>query len=165
MNARGNIDSKVRVQTEDFDLAAEYDSLRAGTEDAGAIVTFTGLVRELYQGQEGSGHIEELFLEHYPGMTEASLGKILDQANARWDLADARIIHRVGALRPGDQIVYVGTASAHREEAFAAARFIMDYLKTQAPFWKKQTMDGQSHWVQRRDSDDESMSRWQPGDS
>ncbi|MEQ8955252.1 MAG: molybdenum cofactor biosynthesis protein MoaE, partial [Gammaproteobacteria bacterium] len=133
--------------------------------DAGAIVTFTGLVRELYQGQEGSGRIEQLFLEHYPGMTEASLGKILDAAHQRWQLLDARIIHRVGALRPGDQIVYVGTASAHRGEAFEAARFIMDYLKTDAPFWKKQTMGGQSHWVQRRDSDEQSLHRWQQGKS
>ena len=150
----------ISVQTEDFDLAAEYHQLRQKAGDAGAIVTFTGLVRERYERGDGDA-IETLTLEHYPGMTEKSLERIVGQAEARWALLAVRIIHRVGTLHPQDQIVLVGTASRHREDAFAAAQYLMDYLKSDAPFWKKQATSTGSHWVQARSSDDEARQRWE----
>lgn len=150
----------IRVQTEDFHIGAEYAALRKVAGDAGAIVTFTGLVRELYE-VGAADKIQSLTLEHYPGMTEKCLTEIVAQANTRWELLAACIIHRVGELRSGDQIVFVGTASSHRQHAFDAAQFMMDYLKSDAPFWKKQTTAKDSHWVESRDSDAEAIARWQ----
>ena len=146
---------KISVQQEDFSLQEEYDRLR-GTGGAGAVVTFTGLVRELQGGQR----VEALFLEHYPGMTEKSLERIAEEAAARWPLLDLTLIHRVGELRAGEQIVLVGASSAHRQAAFEAAAFMMDYLKTRAPFWKKCRDAEGEHWVEAKDSDEEAYSKW-----
>lgn len=154
----------ISIQTEDFSLGDEYADLRRRAGDAGAIVTFTGLVREIYQageGDAGQNSVETLFLEHYPGMTERCLQGIEQQARQRWPLLATRIIHRVGELRGQDQIVLVATASAHRHAAFESAEFIMDYLKSHAPFWKKQKIAGQSAWVESRDTDQQAVERWQ----
>lgn len=148
----------ISIQAEDFDLAHEYEALRVIAGDAGAVVTFSGLVREMYRSGEA---ITSLTLEHYPGMTEKRLAEITTEANARWQLLATRIIHRVGRLQPREQIVFVGTASAHRQDAFAACEFIMDFLKSEAPFWKKQESDAGSHWVETRDADAEALMRWQ----
>ena len=146
----------VRVQTEDFDLSTEVARLRAGRADIGAVVTFVGTVRDINQGDT----VATLELEHYPGMTEKALNEIRDEAHRRWHLENSLIIHRVGPLQPLDQIVLVATASRHRQDAFEAAQFIMDYLKTRAPFWKKeQTPDGH-RWVDARDSDRAAAERW-----
>ncbi len=146
----------VRVQTEDFDLSTEVARLRAGRADIGAVVTFVGTVRDINQGDT----VATLELEHYPGMTEKALNEIRDEAHRRWHLENSLIIHRVGPLQPQDQIVLVATASRHRQDAFEAAQFIMDYLKTRAPFWKKeQTPDG-PRWVDARDSDRAAAERW-----
>ena len=146
----------VRVQTEDFDLSTEVARLRAGRADIGAVVTFVGTVRDINQGDT----VATLELEHYPGMTEKALAEIRDEAHRRWHLENSLIIHRVGPLQPQDQIVLVATASRHRQDAFEAAQFIMDYLKTRAPFWKKeQTPDGH-RWVDARDSDRAAAERW-----
>jgi molybdopterin synthase catalytic subunit len=148
----------VRVQREDFDVGAEVRRLTAGRTDIGAIVTFTGIMRSENDGTSVSG----MTLEHYPGMTEAELARVEAEAGNRWPLQASLIVHRVGALNPGDDIVLVVTASAHREAAFAAAEFLMDYLKTRAPFWKKETRaDGAERWVEARDSDDRAAERWQ----
>ena len=148
------------VQTEDFNIQTEYDALRSNT-DGGAIVTFSGLVRELYDlADSNSPAVQSLYLEHYPGMTEKCLQDIADQATNRWNILASRIIHRVGELKAGDQIVFVGTVSAHRADAFAAAQFIMDYLKSQAPFWKKQTTSSSVDWVESKQSDTEALKRW-----
>lgn len=154
----------ISVQEEDFDLATEYSKLRVAAGDAGAIVTFTGLVRELHE-QQGQDRISALNLEHYPGMTEKALQDIAGKAQARWQLLATRIIHRVGRLQPGEQIVLVGTASSHRQDAFAAADFIMDYLKSNAPFWKKQETPQGSHWVETRETDAAALARWQNKDT
>ncbi|MFP5461606.1 MAG: molybdopterin synthase catalytic subunit MoaE [Gammaproteobacteria bacterium] len=146
----------VRVQREDFDLGAEVDALRAGNPKVGAVAAFVGLVRNL---NDGSG-VSTLTLEHYPGMTEAALEEICAQARARWDLIDLLVIHRVGELAPLDQIVLVAVSSAHRGEAFAACEFVMDYLKTRAPFWKKERTPEGERWVEARSSDDEAAARW-----
>jgi molybdopterin synthase catalytic subunit len=146
----------VRVQREDFDLGAEVDALRAGNPKVGAVAAFVGLVRDL---NDGSG-VSTLTLEHYPGMTEAALEEICAQARARWDLIDLLVIHRVGELAPLDQIVLVAVSSAHRGEAFAACEFVMDYLKTRAPFWKKERTPQGERWVEARSSDDEAAARW-----
>lgn len=147
---------KIGVQAEAFDLGAEIDAMRAGRTDIGAIASFVGLARDL---NEGSG-VAAMTLEHYPGMTEKALGKLVDDACARWTLQDVTVIHRVGRLLPGDPIVLVAVASRHRGEAFAACEFIMDFLKTQAPFWKKEeTADGE-RWVEARASDDAAAARW-----
>lgn len=152
----------ITIQTEDFDVGDVYQSLREAAGDAGAIITFTGLVRELYAGKEnGSEKIATLYLEHYPGMTEKSLQAIEEDANAKWQLLATRIIHRVGELKPQDQIVFVGAASAHRQAAFDAAQYMMDYLKSNAPFWKKQSSESGSQWVESRQSDSEALKRWQ----
>jgi molybdopterin synthase catalytic subunit len=152
----------ILVQEQDFDLAQVYQSLRQQAGDPGAIVTFTGLVREIYdQDADASNPVTGLFLEHYPGMTEKCLEDIARQARDRWPLQALCIIHRVGELSPGDQIVLVGTASAHRHAAFEAAQFMMDYLKSKAPFWKKQRGKTGSEWVASRDSDSEAIARWQ----
>ena len=154
----------ISIQQKDFDVGAEYGRLRRAAGDAGAIVTFTGLVREIYNHDEVAeeqDRITGLYLEHYAGMTEKSLQAIVDEANTRWRLSATRIIHRVGELGPGDQIVLVATAGAHRQDAFDAAQFIMDYLKSNAPFWKKQRVGGDSEWIQSRQSDTEAVARWQ----
>ena len=135
----------IRVQTEDFDVSNEIAALTKGRSDIGAVVSFSGLVRDV-----------TLTLEHYPGMTERELGKIEAEANERWQLQGVSIIHRVGELAPGDNIVLVVTASAHRKDAFEAAEFLMDYLKTRAPFWKR---EGEI-WVEAKASDDEAAERW-----
>jgi len=147
----------VRVQAEDFDVGVEIKRLTRGRTDIGAIVTFTGSVR----GESGGKPITSMTLEHYPGMTERELEQVESEANARWPLQASLIVHRVGALAPGDNIVLVVTASAHRQAAFAAAEFLMDYLKTRAPFWKKEEApDGSGAWVDARDSDDAALEKW-----
>ena len=146
----------VRVQTEDFDVGAEIAVLRRGNPAVGAIASFIGLVRDVNEGDR----VSEMTLEHYPGMTERALEKIVAQARARWDILDVLVVHRVGRLRPLDQIVLVAVAGAHRGEAFAACEFVMAYLKTQAPFWKKeQTAEG-ARWVEARAADDQAAERW-----
>lgn len=146
----------VRVQTEDFDLGMEILRLRQGDARIGAIASFVGLVRDSSENST----VSEMTLEHYPGMTEKALAEIVDEARRRWDIFDALVIHRVGPLKPTDQIVLVAVSSAHRGEAFSACEFIMDYLKTRAPFWKKeQTLDG-ARWVDARESDDKAAKRW-----
>ena len=146
----------VKVQTEDFDLTTEIAQLRSNTPKVGAIVNFVGVVRDLNEGEQ----IAEMELEHYPGMTEKALEDIIAEARSRWDLFDALVIHRVGPLKPLDQIVLVAVTSAHRGEAFAACEFIIDYLKTQAPFWKKEQTPHGSRWVDARVTDDEAMKKW-----
>lgn len=144
----------VRVQREDFDVGAELAALSEGRTDIGGVVSFTGLVRD------SAGTLRALELEHYPGMTEAALAAIEAEARARWPLADALIIHRYGELPPGAQIMMVATLSAHRAAAFEAAAFLMDYLKTDAPFWKKETSVEGSRWVAAEASDDRARARW-----
>ena len=146
----------VSVQVEDFSVADEYAKLAEGT-DAGAVVTFIGKVRDFNQGDDVTG----LSLEHYPGMTEKALAEIIEQACERWPLLKTRVIHRVGDLELGDQIVFVGVTSAHRGAAFEACEFIMDYLKTRAPFWKKEQTNSESRWVDARDTDTSAADRWQ----
>lgn len=150
----------VRVQQEDFDLSAEVAALRAGQPGVGAVAAFVGLVRDM---NEGSG-VSEMALEHYPGMTEKALEAIVAEARARWDILGARIIHRVGTLQPCDQIVLVAVSSAHRGEAFAACEFIMDYLKTRAPFWKREVTPAGARWVDARETDDSAAARWEQGE-
>jgi molybdopterin synthase catalytic subunit len=147
----------IRVQTQDFDIGAEIAALRAGNPRIGAIASFIGTVRDV---NEGTG-VATMTLEHYPGMTERALEDICAQARNRWDVYDTLVVHRVGELKPLDQIVLVVVTSAHRGEAFAACEFIMDYLKTQAPFWKKETTPQGARWVQARASDDDAAARWQ----
>ena len=154
----------VSVQTEDFDIGAEYAELRRLAANVGAVTTFTGLVREFYHADtsdETENRVLSLYLEHYPGMTEKALRNIVNQARDRWQILSCKVIHRIGKLYAGDQIVFVGVASAHRRDAFAAAEFIMDYLKTQAPFWKKQLTSSGADWIESRDSDKDAASRWQ----
>ncbi|UTA46760.1 molybdopterin synthase catalytic subunit MoaE [Simiduia sp. 21SJ11W-1] len=151
---------QVKVQTEDFDIAALYRQLQQDCPAVGAIVTFTGLVREINLNSQVGG----LFLEHYPGMTEKTLHAIAEDAGKRWALAQVIIVHRVGQLHPADQIVYVGVNSAHRGDAFAACDFIMDFLKTRAPFWKRETTPEGERWVDARASDQAAAKRWHTGD-
>lgn len=146
----------VRVQQQDFDAGAEIAALRAGNRRIGAIASFVGTVRDL---NEGEG-VAAMTLEHYPGMTERALEEICAQARARWDIFDTTVIHRYGELEPGDQIVLVVVGSAHRGEAFAACEFIMDCLKTRAPFWKKERTPSGERWVEARASDDRAAARW-----
>jgi len=143
----------VRVQEEDFDLGVEAAALR-GPGDAGALVTFSGIVRG------GEGDVAAMTLEHYPGMTEAALEEIEAEACARWDLSASLIIHRVGRLMPGENIMMVAAASRHRKAAFEAAEFLMDYLKTRAPFWKKEETPEGARWVDAREADDDAAARW-----
>ncbi len=147
----------VRVQEADFDTGAELAALRAGDARVGALASFLGLVRDLNEGAS----ISEMTLEHYPGMTEKALEEILVEAKGRWDIYDALVIHRVGPLKPCDQIVLVAVTSAHRGEAFAACEFIMDYLKTRAPFWKREATPDGGRWVDARETDDSAAARWQ----
>jgi molybdopterin synthase catalytic subunit len=146
----------VRVQTEDFDLSAEIKLLRQGDARVGAVAAFIGTVRDLNEGAE----VSKMTLEHYPGMTEKSLEEIIDQAKARWDIYEVLIIHRIGPLDIEDQIVLVAVTSAHRGEAFASCEFVMDYLKTLAPFWKKEDTPEGARWVDARLSDDEALKKW-----
>jgi molybdopterin synthase catalytic subunit len=147
----------IRVEEADFDVSKEVRALTAGRTDVGAIVTFTGTVRGTASGKP----ITSMMLEHYPGMTEAELAAVEAKAQVRWPLQASLIIHRIGNLKPGDNIVLVVTASPHRHAAFEAAEFLMDYLKTRAPFWKKETgLDGVGHWVDARESDDAALKRW-----
>ena len=150
--------SGVRVQTEDFDLGAEIARLRADNPQVGAVVGFVGTVRDMNEGAA----VAEMELEHYPGMTEQSIEAIVAQARARWPLCGALVVHRVGPLKPMEQIVLVTTSAAHRGVAFAACEFIIDYLKTEAPFWKKeQTPDG-ARWVDARVTDEAALAKWAP---
>lgn len=147
----------VRVQSEDFDIGAECAALSRGRHDIGAMVTFTGLVR----GDSGGRPLVSMTLEHYPGMTEAELARVEAEASARWPLQACLIIHRIGTLGPGENIVLVITASAHRRAAFEAADFLMDYLKSRAPFWKKEVFaDGEVRWVDARECDAAAAARW-----
>ena len=150
----------IRVQIQDFDLAAEVNALRNANAKIGAIASFVGLVRDI---NDGTG-VATLTLEHYPAMTQNALAGIVDQASLRWEVIDATIIHRVGKLKPTDQIVLVAVASGHRKEAFQACEFIMDFLKTQAPFWKKELTPQGERWVEARESDEAASSRWQKVD-
>jgi molybdopterin synthase catalytic subunit len=147
---------RVRVQAEDFDVGRELELLTQGRRDVGGLASFVGLVRDANDGRD----IRGMTLEHYPGMTEKALEDICAQAHARWDLVDTVVIHRVGSLLPGDRIVLVGVASAHRGEAFEACEFIMDYLKTRAPFWKREDTPEGSRWVEARASDETAAGRW-----
>ena len=140
---------KISVQPGDFDLSAEVKAI-SGETTVGAVASFVGVVREV-----------PMTLEHYPGMTESAIRRIVEEASGRWKVMDCTVIHRYGALQPGDQIVLVAVASAHRGDAFAACEFIMDYLKTQAPFWKKEHHPGGAAWVEARASDDQAAGRWQ----
>jgi molybdopterin synthase catalytic subunit len=149
---------KIVVRSEAFDLGAEVDAMRQGRTDIGAVASFVGLARDM---NEGSG-VAAMTLEHYPGMTEKALGRLVDEAKSRWALLDVTLIHRIGRLLPGDPIVLVAVASSHRGEAFAACEFIMDYLKTQAPFWKKEATPAGERWVEARASDDAAAARWDP---
>ena len=148
---------EVSVQEADFDVGAEVAALSAGDDGAGAVASFVGLVRGKGEG------VDAMTLEHYPGMTEKALAEIVAEGRGRWQLRRVRVIHRVGRLLPGDRIVFVGVSSAHRGDAFAACEFVMDYLKTRAPFWKKEeTADG-ARWVDARESDDGAAARWRDG--
>jgi len=146
----------VRVQTDDFDVAAELRIMRSENTNIGAVVSFVGLVRDINDDEA----IQSMTLEHYPGMTERSLKAIEIQAIERWDLSHSLIIHRVGELQPQDQIVLVVVASQHRGDAFKACEFMMDYLKTEAPFWKKESTSKGNRWVEAKNSDDEAKARW-----
>jgi len=146
----------VRVQTEDFDLGAEMAAMRRSNPKIGAIASFVGVVRDINEGTQ----VGQMTLEHYPGMTEKALEQIVAQASTRWDIYDVLVVHRVGTLRPTDQIVLVMVASAHRGEAFEACEFLMDYLKTRAPFWKKESTTEGSRWVEARAADDAAAGRW-----
>jgi molybdopterin synthase catalytic subunit len=148
--------ARVCIREGDFDLTAEVAALRAGDPGVGGIVSFVGTVREFSDGQGVLG----MELEHYPGMTEAAIEAMIDQALARFDIRAARVVHRIGALQPMDQIVLVVVSSAHRGQAFQACEFLMDYLKTQAPFWKKESTAEGSHWVDARSDDDAALKRW-----
>jgi len=147
---------KIAVQTEAFDLNVEVSALHRNNPSVGAIASFLGTVR----GE--SGQVSEMALEHYPGMTEKALAAIVQEAQSRWAVIDATVIHRIGSLAPCDAIVLVAVASAHRGDAFAACEFIMDFLKTRAPFWKKETTAAGGQWVDARDSDESAAQRWDP---
>lgn len=146
----------VTIQHEDFDAGAEMAKLRAGSNNVGALVSFVGLVREMSYNDM----VESIYVEHYPGMSEKALEKIIAEANSRWELLGVRVIHRVGTLGPNDQIVLVATASTHRGHAFSSCEFIIDYLKTDAPFWKKEIKPQGGEWVVTKESDVQRMERW-----
>ena len=146
----------VRIQTTDFDVGAEVAALRRGNPRIGAVASFIGTVRDVNEGDT----VSEMILEHYPGMTEKAIEEIVGQARARWDVVDALVIHRVGTLRPADQIVLVVVTGSHRGDVFAACEFIMDYLKTRAPFWKKERTGKGLRWVEARETDDIAAGRW-----
>jgi molybdopterin synthase catalytic subunit len=147
---------KISIQQNDFDIAEESRLLRESNSNTGAIVTFSGLVRDL----DNDRNVESLILEHYPGMTESSLEKIIAQAQSRWSILDVTVIHRIGELQAGEQIVFVAVASLHRGEAFSACEFIMDFLKTRAPFWKKCRDENGESWVEAKTTDVDASARW-----
>ena len=149
----------IAIQTADFDVSAELAALRAGDHGVGAVCCFVGTVRDRNAG-DGAGTVAAMELEHYPGMTEKSIEAMAHEAFRRFDILGARLIHRVGVLAPPDQIVLVAVTSAHRGQSFQACEFLMDYLKTQAPFWKKETTPDGAHWVDARVSDDAALARW-----
>jgi molybdopterin synthase catalytic subunit len=149
----------IRVQTDDFDAGAEMARLRAGNPEVGAVACFVGVCRDRNDGEA----VATMTLEHYPGMTEKALATIVDEAMGRWRVIDVTVVHRVGELKPTDQIVLVAVSGAHRGDAFAACEFIMDYLKTRAPFWKKEQTPEGGRWVDARESDDDAAARWTPG--
>lgn len=146
----------VRITSDSFDPTTETDVLRNGDASIGAVVTFLGLMRDVNDGDRVSG----MFLEHYPGMTEKALQEIVDEAGSRWDIQGIRVVHRVGEIRPEEPIVLVAVASRHRGEAFRACEFVIDYLKTRAPFWKKEITERGERWVDARASDEEATARW-----
>ena len=148
--------SEISIQTEDFDVSGEVARLRAGDARVGAVCCFVGTVRD----RSGSGQVSRMELEHYPGMTEKSIAAMIDEARRRFDFYGVRVIHRVGLLQPEDQIVLVAVTSANRGESFQACEFLMDYLKTQAPFWKKEETPEGTSWVDARESDDAALARW-----
>ena len=148
----------IRVQQEDFDVGAEIKALTKGNPSIGGVVSFIGLVRDI----AGDRSIDTMTLEHYPGMTEKMLARIEEEAQGRWNLDASLIIHRYGPLNPGDQIVLTITASAHRQDAFEANEFLMDWLKTKAPFWKREAGADGDNWVEAKDSDDVAAARWSP---
>ena len=147
---------KIAIQREAFDTGGEVAALSRGRTEVGAVASFVGLVRDRNDGST----VASMMLEHYPGMTEKAIAKIVDEAGARWDVLDCTVIHRVGELRPGDPIVLVAVASGHRGDAFAACEFVMDYLKTKAPFWKHEATGEGARWVEARASDDAAAARW-----
>jgi len=147
----------VRIQAQDFDAGAEIAALRASNPKVGAVASFVGVCRDANDGDA----VRRMTLEHYPGMTEKALEKIVGEAKNRWDVMDVLVVHRIGELQPTDQIVLVVVTGAHRREAFAACEFIMDYLKTRAPFWKKEETPRGSRWVEAREADDEAAGRWE----
>ncbi|MEZ8132731.1 MAG: molybdopterin synthase catalytic subunit [Polaribacter sp.] len=154
----------VSVQTKDFTVANEYQRLRQITHSAGAVVTFSGLVRDFEVGSDEQGQkdsLKSLTLQHYPEMTERLLEEIIEESQKRWSVLGVTVIHRVGRLLPNDQIVFVGVASTHRDDAFQAAQFLMDYLKTRATFWKKADVDGTEQWLEAKGSDTAAASRWE----
>lgn len=146
----------VSIQQQDFDLGTELAALHGNAGQVGAMVSFVGLVRDFSNGKQ----IENIYLEHYPGMTEKALNRIIDEAACRWQLINARIIHRVGMLLPSEQIVLVATAASHRSAAFAACEYIIDHLKTAAPFWKREQTGDTAHWLETRDSDEQRTALW-----
>ena len=146
----------VKIQSADFDVSAEINALRLGNPKIGAVASFIGIVRDVNEGDA----VAEMTLEHYPGMTEKAIEEIVGQAKGRWDISDALVIHRVGVLKPADQIVLVAVTGAHRGEAFAACEFIIDYLKTEAPFWKKEATPQGARWVDARVTDDAALAKW-----
>lgn len=150
------MDTRVSIQTEDFDLSAEVARLRAGEKGVGAVCTFVGTVRDRNDGLS----VSTMELEHYPGMTERAIEQMIDEAHRRFDIFGARVVHRVGLLQPLDQIVMVAVTSAHRGESLQACEFLMDYLKTQAPFWKKEQTPEGARWVDARVSDDAALAKW-----
>ena len=157
MTITTTITTAVSVQTDDFDVSHEIAAVRRDNPRIGAIASFVGVVRDLNDGDS----VAEMTLEHYPGMTEKSIDDIITEARTRWDVMNARVIHRVGTLKPLDQIVLVVVASGHRGDAFAACEFIMDYLKTRAPFWKKEQTPNGGRWVDARVADDVAAERWE----
>ncbi|WP_286238712.1 molybdopterin synthase catalytic subunit MoaE [Neptuniibacter halophilus] len=150
-------DTAIYIQNEEFDIGTLSEQVRAADGSSGALVTFTGIVREL---EVADSHLDALFLEHYPGMTEKALHAIADQARQRWELGNIVICHRVGRLSLNENIVFVGVGSAHRQNAFDAAQFIMDYLKKDAPFWKKEITDQGESWVEQKQSDLDAADNW-----
>ncbi len=163
MIARSSATTRVRIQAQDFDLSAEVASLRGGHAGVGAVCSFIGTVRDRHAPAQDATAAEPVLameLEHYPGMTEKAIEAMIDEALHRFDIVDARVVHRIGRLQAMDQIVLVAVASRHRAESFAACEFLMDYLKTQAPFWKKEQTPQGAHWVDARVADDAALARW-----
>jgi molybdopterin synthase catalytic subunit len=158
-NSLPDAGARVRIQEASFDVAAELAALQAGDPRIGAVCSFVGTVRDR-NAPDAAGSVQTLELEHYPGMTEKSIEAMVDAAFARFDILGARVVHRVGVLQPTEGVVLVAVSSAHRGQSFQACEFIMDYLKTQAPFWKKETTPEGAHWVDARVSDDEALARW-----